>query len=311
MIRVRLHGRGGQGMKTASRVLGTAALLAGLEAQDSPVYGAERRGAPLVAFVRLGPRPIRERGGMPAPDLCLVADDTLLDDPAAEPLRGLPPDGVLLLSSVHAAEEVRAHVGHPGPIVVRDFLTLALDAAGSVGGLSTALAAAGAALIGLPDGAVDRALEEELAAIGLAPARRAAGRRLAALARAGLAAEPRLAPAAEAGPGGLAPAPPAALADVRYVPSATGAPSVLAGANTPLRRTGSWRVYRPEIDLARCTRCWVCYLRCPDGAIALDPDGTPHVDYAVCKGCLTCAEECPVHGIARVREARTWAEAPA
>jgi Pyruvate/2-oxoacid:ferredoxin oxidoreductase gamma subunit len=45
MLRIRFHGRGGQGMKTASRILGSAAFHAGLVVQDSPVYGAERRGA--------------------------------------------------------------------------------------------------------------------------------------------------------------------------------------------------------------------------------------------------------------------------
>ena len=47
MRTVRFHGRGGQGAKTASRILGTAAFLEGFVAQDSPIYGAERRGAPL------------------------------------------------------------------------------------------------------------------------------------------------------------------------------------------------------------------------------------------------------------------------
>lgn len=49
MIRVRFHGRGGQGAKTASRIVGTAAFLQGYTAQDSPIYGAERRGAPVAA----------------------------------------------------------------------------------------------------------------------------------------------------------------------------------------------------------------------------------------------------------------------
>lgn len=43
MFRIRLHGRGGQGIKTASRVLGTAFFLEGFEVQDAPRYGAERR----------------------------------------------------------------------------------------------------------------------------------------------------------------------------------------------------------------------------------------------------------------------------
>ena len=50
MIRIRFHGRGGHGVKTASRIVGTAGFLAGFECQDSPVYGAERRGAAVTAF---------------------------------------------------------------------------------------------------------------------------------------------------------------------------------------------------------------------------------------------------------------------
>jgi len=53
MLRIRFHGRGGQGMKTASRIVSTAAFREGLSAQDSPIYGAERRGAPVAAFTRI------------------------------------------------------------------------------------------------------------------------------------------------------------------------------------------------------------------------------------------------------------------
>jgi pyruvate ferredoxin oxidoreductase gamma subunit len=42
MLRIRFHGRGGQGMKTASRILGSASFHAGFVVQDSPVYGAAR-----------------------------------------------------------------------------------------------------------------------------------------------------------------------------------------------------------------------------------------------------------------------------
>jgi pyruvate ferredoxin oxidoreductase gamma subunit len=60
MHAVRFHGRG-QGAKTASRILGTAAFLEGYQAQDSPIYGAERRGAPVAAFTRIAKEPIHER----------------------------------------------------------------------------------------------------------------------------------------------------------------------------------------------------------------------------------------------------------
>ena len=62
MFRIRLHGRGGQGIKSASRVLGTAFFHEGFEVQDAPRYGAERRGAPVFAYVRADRQAIHERG---------------------------------------------------------------------------------------------------------------------------------------------------------------------------------------------------------------------------------------------------------
>ena len=79
--------------------------------------------------------------------------------------------------------------------------------------------------------------------------------------------------------------------------------TVVAAANTPLRKTGNWRVWRPVIDLTHCSQCWMCFVSCPDGAIALDHDDNPHIDYDVCKGCLICVEECPTHAISKILEA--------
>ena len=59
MIEIRLHGRGGQGVKKASQILGRAGFLAGYYVQDFALYGAERKGAPLTSFVRLSKKPIR------------------------------------------------------------------------------------------------------------------------------------------------------------------------------------------------------------------------------------------------------------
>ena len=61
MIEIRIHGRGGQGAVSASTMLATAAPKAGRHAQAFAVYGAERRGAPMVAFVRVDDLPIRLR----------------------------------------------------------------------------------------------------------------------------------------------------------------------------------------------------------------------------------------------------------
>ena len=80
---------GGQGAKTASRILGTAAFLEGYQAQDSPIYGAERRGAPVAAFTRIAKEPIHERDLIARPDLVVIADASLLNDPAARVPEGI------------------------------------------------------------------------------------------------------------------------------------------------------------------------------------------------------------------------------
>ena len=50
---------------------------------------AERRGAPVFAYVRADRSPIFERGVITRPDLVLVADETIVPVPAAGVLVGL------------------------------------------------------------------------------------------------------------------------------------------------------------------------------------------------------------------------------
>lgn len=47
MYRIRFHGRGGQGMKTANRILRTALFLEGFEVQDGPIFAHVRAGREL------------------------------------------------------------------------------------------------------------------------------------------------------------------------------------------------------------------------------------------------------------------------
>ena len=105
MYRIRFHGRGGQGIKTASRILGSGFFLEDFEVQDAPRYGAERRGAPIFAYVRASRQVINERGVIRQPDLVVIADDSLVSVPAAGVLQGLREHTVMLINS-HDAPEV-------------------------------------------------------------------------------------------------------------------------------------------------------------------------------------------------------------
>jgi 2-oxoacid:acceptor oxidoreductase delta subunit (pyruvate/2-ketoisovalerate family) len=59
-----------------------------------------------------------------------------------------------------------------------------------------------------------------------------------------------------------------------------------------------WRTNWPEISSALCTRCGLCFLYCPDGAVTKDAQGVPQIEADWCKGCGVCAAECPKSAIA-------------
>ena len=103
LTEIRIHGRGGQGNVVAAYVLATAAFEAGRYCQAFPAFGAERRGAPVAAFVRMGDRPISRRNQVSAPDHLIVQDESLMNEPGL--LDGLTPGGGILVNS-NATSEV-------------------------------------------------------------------------------------------------------------------------------------------------------------------------------------------------------------
>jgi pyruvate ferredoxin oxidoreductase gamma subunit len=61
MIEVRFHGRGGQGAVTSCELLSSAIIEEGRYAQGFASFGPERRGAPVLAFVRAGDEALKLR----------------------------------------------------------------------------------------------------------------------------------------------------------------------------------------------------------------------------------------------------------
>jgi pyruvate ferredoxin oxidoreductase gamma subunit len=94
------------------------------------------------------------------------------------------------------------------------------------------------------------------------------------------------------------------LVEVTFDPPRLAVPSIYAVGNSPERRTGNWRQFRPVLRPELCTRCWICFVRCPEAAISLDANDYPLVDYDQCKGCLLCVHECPTHAFTVEKEVR-------
>ncbi len=287
MLRIRFHGRGGQGMKTASRILGSAFFLAGYEVQDAPRYGAERRGAPMFAYVRADRKIIYERGIITRPDLVVVADDSLLFLPAAGVAAGITPHSLLLIHSNHSPEDLQKKLGLPCSVLVLTAVPAGI-----------ACAAAASQLLGLSWQIFKQAMEMELAALSeqmLAENKLAARNAYEQMASSGQ-------HVAEQEEPDYSSADPPHWIELPFEDAAISAPAIHGTATSLHMDTGSWRTLRPVINQERCSRCGLCHTYCPDGAISNDENGYPRIDYTHCKGCLICLVQCPLHAIESVPE---------
>jgi len=97
MKEIRFHGRGGQGSVLASNILANAAFLEGRYVQAFLLIGAERRGAPVVAFTRIDAKPIRNRSQIYSPDYVVVLDSNLAD--LVDVASGIKPSGMIFVNS--------------------------------------------------------------------------------------------------------------------------------------------------------------------------------------------------------------------
>lgn len=105
-LELALHGRGGQGVKTAGDVLVSTLSQVGYRVNGQPLYGGERMGAPVAYFIRFtrSRTPINDRSLVRRPDVMVLFDSTML---AGTPgiVDGLDPHGLLLLNTSKTARD--------------------------------------------------------------------------------------------------------------------------------------------------------------------------------------------------------------
>jgi len=154
VLEIRIHGRGGQGNVVAAYLLAGAAFEVGRHCQAFPAFGAERRGAPVTAFVRIADCPIRRRNQVRTPAFLIIQDDSLLHVPGV--LDGLLPGGGVLVNSTESSESLSARLGVATASIPAT--TLSTEVLGrpmpNVALLAAFLTATGA----LPHDALDKAL---------------------------------------------------------------------------------------------------------------------------------------------------------
>jgi 2-oxoisovalerate ferredoxin oxidoreductase gamma subunit len=103
MRELRLHGRGGQGTVIASKLLAVALFLEGRQVQSFPMFGVERRGSPVTAFLRVDDEPLKLRCEIAEPDDLIVLDPTLIG--ATDITAGLKPGGRILINTDQSPED--------------------------------------------------------------------------------------------------------------------------------------------------------------------------------------------------------------
>ncbi|MFH1874828.1 MAG: 2-oxoacid:acceptor oxidoreductase family protein [Pseudomonadota bacterium] len=125
MIEIRFHGRGGQGSVTSAELVALAAIEEKKWAQSMPSFGPERRGAPVVAYLRVSEEPILVRAEVTKPDIVVVLDDSLLR--ILDVTAGLKKDGLLVVNTKHSEKEIHALTKFNGKLATVDALKIAME----------------------------------------------------------------------------------------------------------------------------------------------------------------------------------------
>lgn len=129
-LEIRWHGRAGQGVVTAAVTL--ADVLSSEEGkyvQAFPEFGAEKRGAPIMAFNRISQKPIRTHSQVYYPDIVVVTDPSLLG--LIDISEGARDDAIFIMNTTYDISLIREKLSlGKKKIFALDAYTIARDELG-------------------------------------------------------------------------------------------------------------------------------------------------------------------------------------
>jgi len=128
LLEVRWHGRGGLGAVTSAELVARAAISEGRYAQSFPSFGPERRGAPVLAFLRISNEFIRVRTNIYEPDIVAVLDPGLLR--IVDITSGLKEKGKIIINSRKSPEQLKSEFGYKWPVAAVNATRIAREAIG-------------------------------------------------------------------------------------------------------------------------------------------------------------------------------------
>ncbi len=280
----------------AAQTLAEAAVIEGKYAVAFPFFGAERRGAPVLAFTRIDSKKIYSKTQVYAPDSVVVLDDSLLE--TIDVVSGLKPDGIAVINSkdkpedIDLGKEIRTATVNATSVAL-EILKAPITNTAVLGAFAKAT---GVIKLESLEEAIRRRFGEKLGknvgernalAAGTAYEKTVIGKSKGIKKL-----EPRKQwlPAYQELPVGGA-----------LVEGKTDAGLIGPGSFIENKVSG-WATFRPVRDRDKCTMCLLCWFYCPEGTIVRISDrGDLMTNYDYCKGCGVCANECPVDAIKMVR----------
>jgi 2-oxoacid:acceptor oxidoreductase gamma subunit (pyruvate/2-ketoisovalerate family) len=123
-IKIRWHGRGGQGAITAAKIVANAAFECGYKGVVmTPTFGTERRGAPVLTSLKISKNKIYDLSPIEEPDMIVVLDYLLLEE--AGVTNGLKPNGTIIVNSPKTPAD---HAIDGKKIATADVTSIAVEA---------------------------------------------------------------------------------------------------------------------------------------------------------------------------------------
>lgn len=131
MVEIRFHSLGGQGAVTLINMLAQAGDLIGRHVQAFPFFGAERRGAPVMSFVRMDDEEIALRSQIYRPDFLVVMSPSLVETALEEGTK----EGTVLLVNMAEDEAWSRTSSLPLTVYAVDATPIAIDLGMEVEGM--------------------------------------------------------------------------------------------------------------------------------------------------------------------------------
>jgi pyruvate ferredoxin oxidoreductase gamma subunit len=128
LLEIRWHGRGGLGAVTSAELVARAAISEGKYAQSFPSFGPERRGAPVLAFLRISDEFIRTRTAVDKPDIVTVLDPGLLS--VVDVASGLKGEGKIIINSRKPPAALKSEFGYKWPVAAVNATKIARETIG-------------------------------------------------------------------------------------------------------------------------------------------------------------------------------------